>query len=35
MLEKIEGEVQNRQFRDTCNIGYKTKNKDKQHKAKT
>ena len=31
-LEKTEGAINNRQSRDTCNIGHKTQNGEKQSK---
>jgi len=35
MLEKIEGAIKNEQSRETCNIGHKIENKDKQNKNTT
>jgi len=32
MVEKTKRAFKNGQYRDTCNIGHKTQNKDKQNK---
>jgi hypothetical protein len=35
MLKRIEGAIKDGQTRDTCTIGHKTQNKDKQSKNTT